>query len=772
MATVPADIEGPSDAELIDAVRKGTVSAYGSLYERHVASAYNLARQLSRSPAEADDLVSEAFAKVLDTLRAGRGPDSAFRAYLLTALRHTAYDRTRRERRIELSDDVETAGGAKLAEPFSDTAVAGLERSLAAQAFARLPERWQAVLWHTEIEGQSPGEVAPILGLTPNGVSALAYRAREGLRQAYLQVHLAETTERRCRATAERLGAWTRSGLAKRERAQVEAHLDECERCRALAAELADINGAMRGFVAPLVLGVGAAGYLAAVASKGGALTAAGAAATAGGAAGGAGGAAGSAPRQFLGVAASGVVLAAVIAVGLTAGGGESRVPAAAPTPTQQPPAPTQAPAQPEPPAPPPAPPAPPPNEPPAQQQPNPPAPPEPAPEPGEPAPAPPNLTATLPSEPVALVAGGEPADLPITVRNSGETTSEPVTATLNLPPGVTAIPAGDRFGHEPMLRLNAARAGTVACPGGSGTVDCSSGQGLRSGESVTLLFRLVAAEGSTGGRITGSVSAGSTINVRVAVRVDVRPPAAVDAVVLEAEAEWLGLLPGIWLHPTLEARAENTGTSAKPITVTLDQPAQLIHSDHEMTCTVGGGTTCTTTAGIAPGETLTTLFELHPDPWPVKARDRSGKPRDVHVAAILGSARDSEVVRLRGWLWPVPPGILVPPGPPTGQPPTGQPPTGQPPSGQPPSGQPPTGQPPGSEQPASGSAETSSEPASGEASSTAEPTTSTRPPSPPTEPGGPPSSSPPERSGPSSPPPSGRGGLGGLLDWILGGGR
>lgn len=32
--------------------------------------------------------VSEAFAKVLDTLRAGRSPSSAFRAYLLTALRN------------------------------------------------------------------------------------------------------------------------------------------------------------------------------------------------------------------------------------------------------------------------------------------------------------------------------------------------------------------------------------------------------------------------------------------------------------------------------------------------------------------------------------------------------------------------------------------------------------------------------------------------------------------------------------------------------------
>ena len=53
-----------------------------------------------------------------------------------------------------------------------------------ARAFASLPERWQAVLWHTEIEGARPADVAPLLGLTANSVAALAYRAREGLRQA------------------------------------------------------------------------------------------------------------------------------------------------------------------------------------------------------------------------------------------------------------------------------------------------------------------------------------------------------------------------------------------------------------------------------------------------------------------------------------------------------------------------------------------------------------------------------------------------------------
>ncbi|WP_116206363.1 sigma-70 family RNA polymerase sigma factor, partial [Amycolatopsis circi] len=354
MSTVPADLSGKSDAELIAEVRAGKIASYGPLYERHSGAAHNLARQLARSSSEADDLVSEAFSKVLDTLRGGKGPDSAFRAYLLTALRHTAYDKTRRDRRIDLNEDMSDVGGTAgeaLTVQFSDTAVAGLERTMAAKAFARLPERWQAVLWHTEIEQQSPAEVAPLLGLTANGVSALAYRAREGLRQAYLQVHLQENGADRCLATAERLGAWTRDGLSKRERSQVENHLDECDECRMLAAELADVNGSLRAIIAPIVLGGAALGYLATIgaakasaATAGAAAVGAGAAAAGGAKAGAA--AAASAPRQFAGVALSGAAMVAAVAVALAAGGGTQTIPAAqqAPAPPAAAPAPAPAP--------------------------------------------------------------------------------------------------------------------------------------------------------------------------------------------------------------------------------------------------------------------------------------------------------------------------------------------------------------------------------------------------------------------------------------------
>jgi RNA polymerase sigma factor (sigma-70 family) len=231
-----------SDAELMNAVREGRLRAYGALFQRHVAAANHLARQLSRNPAEADDLVSEAFAKVLDALRAGRGPEKAYRAYLLTALRHTAYDRTRRSKKVDLVEDVADVATDALTVPFTDTAIEGLDRSLAAKAFAALPERWQAVLRYTEIEGLSPAEAAPLLGLKANAVSALAYRARAGLRTAYLQAQLASYVSEGCHATADKFAAYLRGSLGAREKAKVAKHLDTCDRCTRHLHQLGDLN--------------------------------------------------------------------------------------------------------------------------------------------------------------------------------------------------------------------------------------------------------------------------------------------------------------------------------------------------------------------------------------------------------------------------------------------------------------------------------------------------------------------------------------------------
>ncbi|GAB3992412.1 hypothetical protein GCM10029992_01290 [Glycomyces albus] len=250
-----------SDPELIAAARSGDTTAYAVLYERHVHAARRLARVLAQDTAAADDLVSETFAKLLHSFREGRGPDLAFRPYMLRTLRNTFYDRVRRDKRIEYTDDITKHDSGEI---FVDPAVEGAERRYAALAFGKLPERWQMVLWHTEVEQDSPAKVASMLGMTANGVSALAYRAREKLRQNYLTEHAADSPPEACRWTVDRLGARVRGKLGVREAEKVDDHLDGCVSCNLLFTELTELNSGLRGVVGPIVLGAASAPYLAA----------------------------------------------------------------------------------------------------------------------------------------------------------------------------------------------------------------------------------------------------------------------------------------------------------------------------------------------------------------------------------------------------------------------------------------------------------------------------------------------------------------------------
>lgn len=257
MTTIDAPTEEPTDPELISRVRGGDVDAYGSLFARHVDAATRLARTIGGS--DADDLVSEAFTKVLNVLLEGGGPDVAFRAYLLTAVRRLHVDRIRSGRRLTTTDDLTPYDKG---EPFTDPAVAGFEGGAAAKAFMSLPERWQMVLWHLEVENQKPADIAPLLGISANSVSALAYRAREGLRQAFLNMHAGDLVEDECRAIHTLLGAHVRGGLAKRDAAKVDEHLDQCRKCTAVYLELTEVNSSLAAVLGPALLGTAALGYL------------------------------------------------------------------------------------------------------------------------------------------------------------------------------------------------------------------------------------------------------------------------------------------------------------------------------------------------------------------------------------------------------------------------------------------------------------------------------------------------------------------------------
>ncbi|MGV9252099.1 sigma-70 family RNA polymerase sigma factor [Streptomyces sp. NPDC003697] len=346
----------PSDAELIGRARKGDDTAYGELYRRHADAVRRYAATCCRDAHTADDLTAEVFAAVLQAVRGGSGPEHAVRAYLLTTVRRVAAQWTRTARREHLVEDfaVFAAQAARVPEALGGPASPGLpgglepgadvramheaEQSLAVRAFRSLPERWQAVLWHTEVEDEPPSSIAPLFGLDANGTRVLAGRAREGLKRAYLQAHvstaLAQGTD--CARHAGRLGAYARGRLRSRAERGLRKHLEECAGCRLAAGQVQEVAGALPAVVPIAVIGwFGAAGYAKALGILAGGTGATGAAAALGGApsggtgtagapgAGGAGGSSGAtegpAGSERLGASVTAGVAAGVAAVAATA---------------------------------------------------------------------------------------------------------------------------------------------------------------------------------------------------------------------------------------------------------------------------------------------------------------------------------------------------------------------------------------------------------------------------------------------------------------------
>uniref|UniRef100_UPI0028991DB0 RNA polymerase sigma factor n=1 Tax=Microbacterium sp. TaxID=51671 RepID=UPI0028991DB0 len=240
-----------SDHDLVEATRAGDSNAYGVLWDRHSPSALRAARAITSS-IDPEDLVSEAFAKTFSAIKNGGGPTDAFRPYLFAAVRSAAATWGGRQKDIALEyiDEMPVDDTDDSLDLLSD-------RSLLTAAFKDLPERWRTLLWYLEVEGMKPREIAPLMGLSPNAVSVLAARAREGFKTAWLQAHIAAPErDPECRWTCERIVAQGRKRhIARADRVRFEAHLQQCRRCTIANVEVTEASSKLRAVLLPLILG-------------------------------------------------------------------------------------------------------------------------------------------------------------------------------------------------------------------------------------------------------------------------------------------------------------------------------------------------------------------------------------------------------------------------------------------------------------------------------------------------------------------------------------
>ncbi|MBH0054858.1 sigma-70 family RNA polymerase sigma factor [Salinibacterium sp. SWN139] len=261
-----------SDEQLLAQARTGVQNAFAELWSRHYRSGICVARQYTSI--DADDLVSESFARIYQRVLAGGGPQGAFRPYLYTTIRNLASTWGAASREVQVDEIADFEDPKTLDDPIA----VALDHSLTAKAFRELPERWQSVLWYTEVEGMDPHEVAPLLGMSANSVAALSYRAREGLRKAWLQAHINDATASgECQWAMSKFGEHARKSLSGRDTTRIEAHLASCARCAIVCEEVDEVGSRLALVMIPMLLGgVAGGGFLSAFGQGGAAsLTAA-----------------------------------------------------------------------------------------------------------------------------------------------------------------------------------------------------------------------------------------------------------------------------------------------------------------------------------------------------------------------------------------------------------------------------------------------------------------------------------------------------------------
>lgn len=240
------------DLDLVEQARDGSQDAVVELWVRHYPAALSAARRTARQARDAEELASDAFSNMLGAFATGGGPTGSVRAYLLTSVRNLAITRSRRASSSEvLSEDIAAFEDGARSTP--DLMSRQTEISMMRQAFAALPRRWQVILWRTAVDHDRNIEIGQDLGISANAVAALAKRARRGLRQAYLQVHLSTNgLDPACEPFVRRLPTLAVDGAAPTD--ELARHLETCRTCPGRLAELQRVEQQLGSMLLPAVL--------------------------------------------------------------------------------------------------------------------------------------------------------------------------------------------------------------------------------------------------------------------------------------------------------------------------------------------------------------------------------------------------------------------------------------------------------------------------------------------------------------------------------------
>ena len=191
------------DRRLVALAKKGDTNAFGRLMTEYQSKIYRLARRMTETDEDAEDVLQEAFIKAFRSLGGFKGK-SKFSTWLYRITVNLALMKLRKKKldAVSLDEPISTDEGIVQRE-IEDEGMDPLQELIESEskgildkAIADLPKTYRAVFVLRHIEGLSTEETARIMNITVPAVKSRLHRTRL-LLQEKLFGHLKNQRNRR-----------------------------------------------------------------------------------------------------------------------------------------------------------------------------------------------------------------------------------------------------------------------------------------------------------------------------------------------------------------------------------------------------------------------------------------------------------------------------------------------------------------------------------------------------------------------------------------------
>jgi RNA polymerase sigma-70 factor (ECF subfamily) len=187
--------EALSDEQVVARVLAGEPHLFELLIRRYNPRIYRVTRAISRSDADAEDAMQDAYVQAFTNL-AGFEGRASFATWLTRIAVHAALGRVRRTKNVTVVEDLDEMHIAPEKHPMSARTMAKSPethtdhrelRALLETAIDQLPDHYRTVFVLRAVEDLDVSEAAEALALQEETVRTRFFRARAMLRDAFLE---------------------------------------------------------------------------------------------------------------------------------------------------------------------------------------------------------------------------------------------------------------------------------------------------------------------------------------------------------------------------------------------------------------------------------------------------------------------------------------------------------------------------------------------------------------------------------------------------------